>query len=299
MFYSILNKIQLLRLNISIRKFINQNELFIVNSLKEPQKSIALSSVIRWHDWQDIDSYYFHHPYGAAKGWVYEDHRYQFRELRLDEFKFFGICEIIGNWECELQDVTGLAASKSELRDFFSLDELVENNSKEMIFPISHEKLEQNLNWREIRIFHKNSSDYFATYVWDKRLFLINAGGSHHFSAARYLAKKLNKKIFLKGKLHSYKINENSVYSLIQKFEMFIVSNHYSFTNEFREIMETFKADYFMRYLPEPYKENYCVLLLPRINRRSLQVAEVLKLNNTLDFSVFLKELLKIQNSKW
>lgn len=297
MLYNPLNKINLFWLGYSLQNFFEQNKKFIIKQLNENTKNVALSSVTRWHDWQDIDSYYSHCSYGVAKGWVYKNRRYQFRELRLDEFKFFGICETIENWECEIQDITGLSASKSELRNFSSLDEMVETNSKEMIFPINHEKLEQNLNWREVRIFHKNSSDSLVTHAWDKRIFLANSGGSHHFASARYQAKRLNKKIPIKGKLKSYRINENSVDSLIKQFEMFVIPNHHDFTHNFHELMEFFKVDYFIRYLPEPYKHNYCVLLLPRGNKYSMKTAEILKKNKLFNFGLFLIKLLKLQQA--
>lgn len=288
----IFNKIQLSRLDDHLRKFINQHAPFIPQSLPAQPNSIALSSVAAWHNWQDWER----SSYSTTSGWVYENRRYQHRQLHLDAFKHFVKEEMVDNWQCEIQEVTGLAASKSILENFSSLDEMVETNSKEMISPISHETLERNLNWFETRIFHDNPSDYFRIFAWDKRVFLINSGGSHHFAAARYLAKRLDKPIFLNSKLYRYAINDTAVHSLTKQFAMFVVSNHYSFTNALNEILGTFKVDYFLRHLPSPYTVHYCLLLLPRNQQRSMQAATTFSQCNALDFGVLLAELLRIQN---
>lgn len=295
MFNSILKIIQSLSLDKTLSEFIRRSESFLPQILPYQTKNIALSSVVAWHRWEDHEFRFFDCPYGKTAGWVYEYNRYQHRQLTLEEFNLFVDKEVIKYWQCEIQEVEGLAASKSILENFSSLDEMVETNSKELIYPISHEQLQKNLKWFETRIFHENPSDYFVTHAWDKRIFLVNDGGSHHFAAARYLAKRLNEKIYLESKLYRYTINCAAAYSLMYKFEMFVVSNDPIFTNGFREIMREFKVDYFMRYLPTPYREDHCVLLLPRVNQRSMRVAKILQSNNVIDFGSLLSRFVRIQ----
>jgi hypothetical protein len=141
--------------------------------------------------------------------------------LQREEFANFGSCEITEDWECDIQDVTGLSTSKSELKDFDNLDRMAETKSRYMIEPISTDKLRENLAWGEIRILRgAGSSDFFARYLWDGRVFLINSGGSHHFAAARYIASRLGVPVPLRGQLHTYVINELAVSSLQRDFEM-------------------------------------------------------------------------------
>lgn len=297
MFDLITNKIQLLRLNKKLEDFFCHNESFIPAVLPDYPKSIALSSVVAWHKWQDYDyRHYYAPPYSTTTGHGHKNRRYQLLRLHLEEFESFVTSEIIENWECEIQEVVGLAASKSILENFSSLDAMVEKNSKEMIYPICNERLQKNLKWYETRIFHENPKDYFKTFAWDNRIFLINTGGSHHFASARYLAKRLNKQKFLKSKLYRFTINEEAVYSLVNKFEMFVVSNNSTFTCKFIEIMRQFEIDYFFRYLPEPYRKDYCVLLLPRTNQFSMRIANIFKQMDIVDFGCFLFDLLRIQN---
>lgn len=68
------------------------------------------------------------------------------------------------------------------------MDDMVVRNSPEMIDEISPAKLAKNLAWDEIRIISHVDHDYFATWAWDGRVFLMNSGGSHHFAAAKYIA---------------------------------------------------------------------------------------------------------------
>ncbi|WP_425352097.1 DUF6685 family protein [Isorropodon fossajaponicum symbiont] len=58
-------------------------------------------------------------------------------------------------------------------------------------------------------------------YSWDKRIFLMNSGGSHHFASARYIANKLNKNVGISGKLEKYNINQNIVRQLLNKYDVF------------------------------------------------------------------------------
>ncbi|WP_448132588.1 DUF6685 family protein [Stutzerimonas chloritidismutans] len=58
----------------------------------------------------------------------------------------------IQRWRCDIQQVDGFSASKSELKEFATMDDMVVRNSPEMIDEISPAKLAKNLAWDEIRI---------------------------------------------------------------------------------------------------------------------------------------------------
>ncbi|CAM5427238.1 putative protein OS=Stutzerimonas stutzeri OX=316 GN=CXK94_17845 PE=4 SV=1 [Stutzerimonas stutzeri] len=79
------------------------------------------------------------------------------------------------------------------------MDDMVVRNSPEMIDEISPAKLAKNLAWDEIRIISHVDHDYFATWAWDGRVFLMNSGGSHHFAAAKYIAARLEQPVELTG----------------------------------------------------------------------------------------------------
>jgi len=265
-------------------------------TLEQPPQSIAASSVVKWHEWGQS---YSGHRFGAGEitGWCYSEGRYSGYRVKRKEFIEFGSCERIETWQCDIQDVVGLSASKSPLQDFESLDRMVETRSREMIEPITREKLSENLAWGEIRILNrKNSSDYFTRYSWDGRVFLMNDGGSHHFSAARYISSRLHVPVPLRARLYIYEVNENAVAGLKRDFEMFVVGWTVATTNAFYEAMKNFRAGYLWKRLPPPYEDKeQCVIFLPKSDARSMKIASVLHQAGFFDLSKHLDKLIDRQ----
>lgn len=104
---------------------------------------------------------------------------------------------------------------------------MAETNLRNMIDLITADKLRKNLAWNKIRILHRDyPSDYFARYLWDGRVSFINSGGSHHFTATRYIASRIGASVPLRGKLHTDPINEMAVASLQRDYEMFVIARH-------------------------------------------------------------------------
>lgn len=130
--------------------------------LDEPQV-IAAESVVKWHDWGEA-SFNHHHAAGKLPGWRYCGGTYSTFDASREEFVNFGDCEATEGWQCDIQNVTGLEASKSNLMRFASLDTMAETRCKDLIDPVSEEKLRENLAHNEIRILHENASfDFFCS----------------------------------------------------------------------------------------------------------------------------------------
>lgn len=223
--------------------------------IHEPVRVIAAGSVVAWHDWGKPSPFRsVRHTAGWLMGWKRSGAHYSSFESHCPALANFGRCDITEKWVCDIRDVSGLSSSKSKLTQFASMDDMVEKNSAEMINEINEDKLRQNLAHREIRTLHnENTSDHFAEYLWDGRVFLMNSGGSHHFAAARYIASHLGQRVPLKGKLYTYSINEAAVGELYRDFDMYAISHEAEIANGFRDAMESFKATYLWHYMPGPY----------------------------------------------
>lgn len=89
---------------------------------------IAAESIVPWHELGAS----FHHHYGhhlsrskpgTLMGWHRRD-KYSYGSFLLHrpEYAVIGQRQIDDNWVCDITDVHGFAASKSELRDFASTD---------------------------------------------------------------------------------------------------------------------------------------------------------------------------------
>ena len=248
--------------------------------LDEPRPpSIAADSIVHWHELGAP----FHHRFqsisrpGTLMGWHRCDkYGYASFLLHRSEYAVIGQCQIDDNWVCDITDVHGFAASKSELQNFASTDQMVEANSRDMIDAITQEKLAKNLAHRQIRIIHSPGSDFFCRYLWDGRLFLMNSGGSHHFAAAKYIAARLRESVTLRGKLYSYSLNPDAISSLRRDFEMFVISDSTPISLGFYDAMKAFRATWLWHPMPRAFGDAKAILL-PKNERRSMRVAALLR----------------------
>lgn len=258
------------------------------------------TSVIPWHELgrYPYPNYKGQKP-GQMDGWgLRGKSRFGFIKLDRPEYAALATCEITLNWTCDISDIHGFCASKSVLSDFSSTDEMVETNSQSMISEITAEKLAQNLAHREIRIIHSpNTSDCFERYAWDGRLWLVNAGGSHHTAAAKYIATRLGKPVPLTGKLYTYSLNAQAVESLLRDFEMFVIPDSAQFSNEFSDAMESFNATWFWHPTPHQLGKSR-VILLPTQIQRSMTVADLLRQSAATDLGAHLRNLLATQATR-
>ncbi len=109
----------------------------------------------------------------------------------------------------DIRDIEGLSSSKSKLEKYPTLDDFAVRGTTEFLDDISEENLNKMLDYSEMRIINNpNTSDHFIQHQWDGRIFLVNSGGSHHFAAARYIAKKLKKEVAITGRLERYTFNQ-------------------------------------------------------------------------------------------
>lgn len=267
--------------------------------LSGPGRSIALSSVVAWHEWGG------HPPLqwprrkpGDLPGWRFVAGRYESFRLHRSEFERLGTCTVEADWACEIQSVEGLSASKSELTHFASLDAMVQTNSREMIDEVSESRLARNLAHDEIRILHRErTSDHFVRHLWDGRLFLVNSGGSHHFAAARYIAARLGRRVPLRGTLRTYGINAQAVHGLRRDYEMFAVPDEPEVFNAFHAAMQAHKASYLWHGLPRPCRDAR-VVFLPKTERRSARVASCLRAAGLTDVGAHLAKMVSAASAR-
>lgn len=258
-----------------------------------PPQSICASDIVRWNEWGESQ-------YGASeyadsnvmRGWRYAGTWTSFL-MAIPEFDHFGQCESISNYVCDIQDVAGLAHAKTDLSQFTNLDEFIEKSYPQLVDDVSESNLLRNLSHREIRIGHElrpEPSDHFKRYQWDNRLLLVNDGGAHHFAAARYIAKKIGRKVPLNGRLNTYCINRHSVESLRRQFNILVINGDTSIQNRFADAMESFRATYLWRRLPFQQNTNRAIFL-PKTETRSNIVATRLLAANAFDLGAYLETL--------
>lgn len=261
--------------------------------LVEHDKGIASCEVVQWNEFGDLP-YERHRPSRRRlNGWGYSpgSHRdYGSIDLYREDLLNLGTTQEILGWDCDIQDVDGFSASKSNLRKFKSMDAMVECNSQELINEITLEKLAKNLAWDEIRIISRVDHDYFQSWSWDGRVFLMNSGGSHHFAAAKYIAHRLSVKVPLKGKYRLHSLNQVALASLRRDFDIFVMSSHHKHQMDFHRAMQSFQATYYWKDLPRPYTDQ-CAVFLPKNENKSAKVSQILRGAEFQDLGEYLQGL--------
>lgn len=270
----------------SLRRALHTRREFF-EPLATPHPTASAESIVYWHEWGARD--------GLLHGWRdFGNNYYGGLQIHRPELAQLVIQEEIHSWSCDIQDVVGLLSSKSRLERFASLDDLVKTNSPEMIADMSLEGLRKNLAHKEIRIIHQpNTYDYFARYDWDGRIFLMNSGGSHHFSAARYIAAALKQPVPLSGRMRTYRLNPDAVTSLHRDFAMHTLTR--DAFSAFYRAMDQLRATFFMLEMPYPYFQHYAVLL-PRNEPRANRAAHALSEAGVFDLGKHLRDLISNQS---
>ncbi|MBN3846965.1 hypothetical protein G3N58_09005 [Paraburkholderia sp. Ac-20342] len=258
-------------------------------------RSVRFADLVEWHEWGSARCNSHGEEPGTVHGW--KRSRYGYESTSLSLLADFALTSRVDSWRCDIQDVHGLSASKSNLSNFNSLDDLVETNSREMIPSIDRIWLDKNLAHHEIRILQGPSGgDFFSRCQWDGRLYLRNSGGSHHFSAARYIAKRIGVKIPLEGQLYEHSLNPVVVQDLITRFEILAIPEDWSHDHDFHKLLRLSGASYYWKALPRPWN-TFRSIFLPKNKPRVLRIATLLREKNALDVGASLSVLLRQQLS--
>jgi hypothetical protein len=245
---------------------------------QNPVKTVSINSVMNWHCWlENAKSIEY-----LSMNWQHNP--YNFKNIYIDNIVD---CKVIDEWECDITQIGGMSCSKSRLRNFSTLDELVEQDSKEMIQEISKTMLNRNLDHKGIGIIHhKNPVDYLSRHQWDGRIFLMNGDGSHHFAGARYIAKRLQVPYSIKGRLKEYSFNQKIINSLLSQYDLFVINGNSSAFGHFSDIMTKFLAPYCRVSMPEPFTAMK-LIMLPKNKRRAMLVSSTMQEMNFFNLKTY------------
>jgi hypothetical protein len=264
---------------VRVRRFLGDRPDFKAQLLA-PENNIDMARVPKWHRLNE-----------TGWGWGVARHRAGRLELMGWRNKgnhyssFTQSCPALGSlvrqtmidaWKCDLQDVHGFAASKSDLAKFQSTDEMVLANSKEMITDVSAEGLRKNLAHDEIRLLREKPSDWLQVHQWDKRMFVVNDGGSHHLAAAKYIAARIDAPVTLRAPLHYYSIDPDAVALLRGDYDIYLVNDKPELINAFSDAMQAGGVTWLWHDMPQPYEQTRAIFL-PREEAMSMRVSQAFR----------------------
>ncbi|MDP8185341.1 DUF6685 family protein [Phocoenobacter skyensis] len=126
-------------------------------------------------------------------------------------------------WHFEIQTINNVSSSDADFTILSNLDDIAIKDSKHLISEITQEQLNINMSHHKSKIFSSHDQSV-SCELWSGVFTWHNGDGSHHFSAARYIARKLNIPIRLVAELDIYYIDINVFSRLCNKYEIFLLS---------------------------------------------------------------------------
>lgn len=131
----------------------------------------------------------------------------------------------VESFRCDIRDVECIFNSRSSGYAFESVHAFGRDYSEFKSAPISEQGLQMMLAHRGIDIFRDDAHDHLDLYLWDGRLILCNADGSHHFAGAAYIATQLERPVPLVARLNIYWLNSAAWRWLMQQYRILHVSS--------------------------------------------------------------------------
>jgi hypothetical protein len=244
--------------------------------LLAPEDNIDMGRVPRWHHLSSASAERRRSDRIELMGWRMQGHHMSSFIQYDSALDNLVRRTTVDAWSCDLQDVHGFAHSKSDLERFRSTDEMVKTNSPEMIGDVSIDGLRKNLAHDEIRLLRERPTDWLQVHQWDKRMFVVNDGGSHHLAAAKYIAGRIGAPVPLRAPLHYYSIDPNALALLRGQYDTYLVSDKPELANAFFDAMQSFGATWLWHDMPQPYEEVRAIFL-PRDEQASMRVSQVLR----------------------
>jgi hypothetical protein len=159
-----------------------------------------------------------------------------------------------------------------------------------MIDDVSIEGLRKNLAHDEIRLLRDRPTDWLQVHQWDKRMYVVNDGGSHHLAAAKYIAARIGAPVPLRAPLHYYSIDPNAVALLRADYDMYLVSDKSELANAFFDAIQSYGATWLWHKLPQPY-EDAKAIFLPRGEAPSMRVSQVFREAGFVELGQYLEDV--------
>ncbi len=177
-----------------------------------------MDDVVRWDLWPKRT----HAPSGEVIGYRKTPSGYRSQRIVIPELASLIAVEAIDAWTCDLRDIHGLSNSKDSDFATTDLDLFAEKKCRGLIKSVNLQALNSNLDYSGVGLTKDVSRDRFHSYSWEPgNIFVVNTDGSHHLSAARYLARKLGVKHEVTAPMDRYSLDPTMVDRMIRAYEIY------------------------------------------------------------------------------
>lgn len=266
------------------------------------QETVWLPSVPRWEHWcRDIVSL----DPKPVDFFFYQNNRLEHRSIEIKEISELVQFEYYEYFQCDIKEIHGIAASKSDGIPYNTIKEFSERGCSRFL----SDGFDENINWQEIRL----NDMQFQYKEWaNKNYYWINSGGSHHFAAAWKNAhdEERGRNFTLSGQLSKMTVNKLSLFSLSHKWDMYIMDRTTTYC-EFLDAMDDFKCSFGVCPIPRGifsscsiprFNDHFerhetegklVVILLLKGGDKQTTVSSILKNKKFMDFKPYLMSIVK------
>ncbi|WP_175772924.1 DUF6685 family protein [Paraburkholderia phenazinium] len=180
----------------------------------------------------------------------------------------------VADFAFDITDVDGISNSKSANRYFGSVNDFGLDFSTYKKVAVDEAGLQQMLNHYEVRIVQPRTTDRLGMRLWDGRLFLYNAGGSHHFAGAAYIAGQLQRPVPLRASLEVIALNECVIDWLLALFVPLAIPVR--LVSKLRRLCAAVLGSAYTLPIPGVVAAGAAVLLLPASTNATTAVYDLL-----------------------
>jgi hypothetical protein len=245
--------------------------------LREPRPTIDVQDVVPWHEWGQsfVEWRRFGRSYCPSLR----------RRPRV------GTTRLHSTWACELSQVDGFAGPT--LGDFPDLNTLVERACPDLVREVKAAEIPWHLSHFEVRT-SASLSNSFVCHRWDGRVYIEDRGDPYHFAAARFIACRLGVKVPLAGRLREHSLDEAVIRDLRDEYDLFVIAEDRVTELEFHSALAAVGVTYLTGEMPDRYVGTRAVMF-PKSEKRSREVANLLREGSVFDLGAFLDALVRRQ----
>lgn len=139
-------------------------------ALQRAPDTFWVRSVVSWQTWMTLS--WNGHPYSLHYLQPDDDRRLSGDDVLVSELTQLVKEEVIEDFSCDITDVRGIGASKSEDYDIGDIDEFPMIRCPSFVEPVTAEHLAENMRWGEIRLQKRKAE------VRKQRSLRMKPGGS-------------------------------------------------------------------------------------------------------------------------
>lgn len=201
----------------------------------------------------------------------------------------------VADFAFDITEIDGISNSKSEHRYFASVKDFGLDFSTYKKTSVDEAGLQQMLEHHEVRIVQPHTTDRLGMRLWDSRLFLYNAGGSHHFAGAAYIAGQLQRPVPLRAKLEVIELTESVIDWLLSSFVPLAVPE--GLASKLRRLCAAMLGSAYSLPVPGVLSAGTALLLLPASTNATAEVCDLLRGAGITDVRPWFESLVAEQRS--